>query len=190
MKTTKPQKSSTPSAALKRRTAAPAQTIPKKNGDAPHLLEFRKILVPVDFSKAGNPALQYAKSLASLTGATIYLVHVLERIFYGHEIADVHFDTSKMREQVTRELGALQMGVFKGTKTDIEVRTGVPFQEIVDTAFETNADLIVMATHGYTGLQHVLMGSTTERVVRHAACPVLVVRSKWPGKQKAPPRSR
>jgi nucleotide-binding universal stress UspA family protein len=60
----------------------------------------------------------------------------------------------------------------------VSVRGGVPWQEVVDAARESDADLIIVATHGHTGLAHVLLGSVAERVVRHAPCPVLVVRER------------
>lgn len=138
---------------------------------------FKNILVPVDFSPAGKPALNYAKSLATLVGARICLLHVRELIYTEATFAFSAFDTAEMREHIEREIGALQADVFKGVKTNFEVCDGLPYQEIVSVAAKQNSDLIVMATHGYTGLKHVLLGSTAERVVRHAHCPVLVVRS-------------
>jgi nucleotide-binding universal stress UspA family protein len=159
---------------------------------------IKRILVPVDFSTAGKPALRYAKSLAQLTGARVCLVHVMERIYQvnasydGEEFSHAQLDTSRMREMITRKIGALQAGMFRGIRTAFEIREGVAHHEIVEAARTSKASLVVMATHGYTGLQHVLLGSTTERVVRHAPCPVLVVRSALlpPGKPKAKPSRR
>lgn len=141
-------------------------------------ISIKKILLPIDFSSAGKPALHYAKTFAQLTGAGVCLVHVMERIYSPDEFTYIQIDIAQTQEQVSREIGALQMGIFQHVKTDFSIRQGLPFQEIVDTAKEKNADLIIMATHGYTGFRHILIGSTAERVVRHAACPVLVVRSK------------
>lgn len=65
---------------------------------------------------------------------------------------------------------------LKGIEVSVEIRMGRPFSEITEVAAEMNVDVIILATHGYTGLKHVLLGSTAERVVRHAPCPVLTVR--------------
>jgi nucleotide-binding universal stress UspA family protein len=150
-------------------------------------LKIKKILVPVDFSAAGKPALAYARSLAQLMGASVCLVHVMERVysigspFGGEEFTYIQLDTAKMREHVRRELIKLETGIFRDIETHFEIREGSAYREIIDAARGFKADLIVLATHGYTGLRHVVLGSTTERVVRHAGCPVLVVHS-WSGK--------
>lgn len=141
-------------------------------------IKIKKILLPIDFSAAGKPALRYAKAFAQLTKASICLVHVMERIYSPDEFTYIQIDITKTEGQVSREIGALQMGMFQEIKTDFSIRQGLPFQEIVDAAEEKNADLIIMATHGYTGFRRILIGSTAERVIRYATCPVLVVRSK------------
>ncbi|HEY8899750.1 MAG TPA: universal stress protein [Chthoniobacterales bacterium] len=152
---------------------------------------IQKILVPIDFSEAGRPALAYARSMAGLTGATLCLLHVLHHIFPE---GDVYFQRQgsyagdtlfAVRERVTRELGTLQVEQLEGIKTDCEIREGVPSVEILKAAKALGADLIIMATHGYTGLHRLLIGSTTERVVRQAECPVLVVRS-WADRKSRP----
>lgn len=158
-------------------------------------LKIKRIVVPVDFSEAGRPALLYAKSFAKLADASLCLVHVMEPIYSGGQIYPgpridyVQLDTAAMRERVSRELGSLQSGILRGIKTNFEIREGSAFHEIVTVASDLRADLIIMATHGYTGLKHIVMGSTTERVVRHAACPVLVVRSRELAKTKPALRS-
>ena len=150
--------------------------------------------MPVDFSEAGLPALLYAKSFAKLADASLCLVHVMEPIYSGRQtyagprIDYIQIDAAAVRERVSRELGALQSGILHGIKTNFEIREGSAFHEIVTVASDLRADLIIMATHGYTGLKHIVMGSTTERVVRHATCPVLVVRSRQPAKTKPAPR--
>lgn len=138
---------------------------------------FQRILVPIDFSEANRPALSLAKTLAKLSGGTLVLLHVREIVLTGADFAFVPPDPASRRERIEREIGAIQVGELAGVRTDCLIRDGLPFQEIVTAAEEQRSDLIVMATHGYTGLQHVLMGSTAERVVRHARCPVLVAPS-------------
>lgn len=139
---------------------------------------LKKILVPVDFSEAGKPALRHALFLARQSGASLHLVHVLEPVPYHPDFSHAPPDLSGLREKVNRELGRLQTGLLRGVKTRSEIRDGQADLEIVHAAHDLPADLIVMATHGYTGLRHIFLGSTTERVVRHAECPVLVVRSR------------
>lgn len=138
---------------------------------------FRKILVPVDFSEAGKPALEHARSLAQVCGASVQLLHVREMVYTEATIPVTAFESAEMRKHIEREMGTIQTKVFKGVKTAYEVCDGLPFQEIVLVASRLGCDLVVMATHGYTGLKHILLGSTAERVVRYAPCPVLVIRS-------------
>jgi nucleotide-binding universal stress UspA family protein len=142
--------------------------------------EPRRILVPVDFSAPSRQAFQAALQLAQRFGSRLAVAHVTRRNRPdSHIVAEqvgITFDTrragrAKLSEFIEREkLGDLQPARI--------VADGVPFDEIAKAAKAWEADLLVIATHGYTGLKHVLLGSTTERVVRHAPCPVLVVRSR------------
>ena len=135
---------------------------------------IKRILVPVDFSARGNKALQTALALAKTLGAKLTLLHVLEPPNYPvFGYAHIPIQERKWRQASQRKLEALQ----KGTQADIQLRTGRAYQEIVAAAKRLKTDLIVTSTHGYTGLVHVLLGSTAERIVRHAPCPVLTVRS-------------
>jgi nucleotide-binding universal stress UspA family protein len=147
------------------------------------------ILVPVDFSDAAQPALNYAESLARQTGASLHLIHVLEFPLLRPDYPQMPLDLSELRARINRDLGAIQAGQLRGIRSTAEIREGLPFQAIVDAATDVGADLIVMATHGRTGLQHILLGSTAERVVRHADCPVLVIRSR-PASPRKPRRGR
>ncbi len=140
----------------------------------------QRILVPVDFSEPSRLALRAAIALARQFGSRLAVVHVTRRNRPDSHVAaeqvGITFDTRragrvKLSEFVEREkLGDLQPVRI--------VADGVPFDEIAKAAKTWEADLIVIATHGYTGLKHVLLGSTAERVVRHAPCPVLVVRGR------------
>ena len=146
--------------------------------------QFRveKILVPTDFSTCSKKALQYAIPLAKLYGASIALLTVVPSMSYaagglgGIDYVPIELD---MRSEAERNLGALTAD----TKLDIAtaekfVQTGAPGNEIVSFAKSLPADLIVISTQGHTGLKHALLGSVAEYVVRHAPCPVLVVREK------------
>ena len=140
----------------------------------------QRFLVPVDFSEDANQAVKYAIDLASKLGARMTLLHVIQLLPLGSGdmgvtvpytyFQDLEADiTSRMQAYLERVTAA-------GLEGEIAVVRGVPFQEILETAKMQQVDLIVMGTHGRTGLQHVLMGSVAEKVVRLAPCPVLVVR--------------
>ncbi len=134
-------------------------------------LEPRKILVPIDFSPASVNALTHAVSIAKRYGAKITLLHVTEAQFYGNESAYLPINESAASlESIARDIVPPEL------LGDILVRNGVASDEIAGTAEQLDIDLIVVNTHGYTGFKHVLRGSTAERIVRRAPCPVLVVR--------------
>jgi nucleotide-binding universal stress UspA family protein len=138
------------------------------------------ILVPLDFSDASRNALRYAHSLAKQFKGKLLLFYALEPVatpdFAYHplmmEPAEAAANARKQLETLCRK-----EGVDASSVAEIIVREGVAYGQITETAKKLKADLIVIATHGNTGLKHVLLGSTAERVVRHAPCPVLVVRA-------------
>ena len=145
---------------------------------APLQFKIQRILVPVDFSDHSQKALRYALGFAAQFGAEITLVHIVEQMVYPGDwmyppLAATDFAAEK-REQVIQKLRDLTRG------TDIKaghvVRLGRAWQEVAEIAKEKKSDLIILATHGYTGLKHVLLGSVAEKIVRHAPCPVLTVR--------------
>jgi universal stress protein A len=152
-----------------------------KPGDAsgrPEALRFGRILVPSDFSDASRKALRYAARFAEQFGSRVTLVHVLEPVmspdFTNFPLA---LDEDKVAEAARNRL--LHLAKVYLTEPHIEaalVRSGSPFHEIAEAAREIRADLIILASHGYSGIKRALLGSTAERVVRHAQCPVLTVR--------------
>jgi nucleotide-binding universal stress UspA family protein len=134
--------------------------------------------VPIDFSETSVQALPYAAALAQRFGAEIVLVHIIEPFSLP---GDSGYLPSTLRTEnknaAQDRLLRLSREVFpRDLPTRNFVRQGQPFQEITATAASVVADMIILTTHGYTGLTHVLLGSTAELVVRHADCPVLVVR--------------
>ena len=143
--------------------------------------EWKKILCPIDFSDASRAALETAADLARRFGASLTLFHAYP--VPGYTFPDGSFvASSKMLEeladQARRHLEewksiAATLGV-EGVEAVTAV--GEPAHEIVTWAKEKGADLVVVGTHGRTGLTHALMGSVAERVVRRAPCPVLTVR--------------
>lgn len=144
-------------------------------------LGISSILVPIDFSEASEMALGYALKMAQACGADLALVHVMEPATTPNFAKDFPLaqENEAKKEECRRELELLaeRAGVPPNMLERVVVRYGRAFNEIVSAARTLKSDLIVVATHGRTGLKHVLMGSTSERVVQHAPCPVLVVRS-------------
>ena len=177
----KPKKTSSSSSAAKlivtdksghKLASAPAAAM------APLQFQIRRILVPVDFSEHSQKALRYALAFAAQFGAEVALVHIVEQMVYPGDwmyppLAVTDFASEK-REQVLAKLRALDEG--SGVKTQHIVRLGRAWQEVVEIAREMKSDMIILATHGYTGLKHALLGSVAEKIVRHAPCPVLSVR--------------
>lgn len=144
-------------------------------------IRINRILVAVDFSESSRKALQYAVGFAKEFGGSITLVHVLNVPYGAGEAAMVvefeafqksfHLDAEKKMASLLAE--------FAGSvEADTVITTGGPYREIIKLADERQIDLIVVGTHGRTGIGHFLLGSTAERIVRHAHTPVLVVRDK------------
>jgi nucleotide-binding universal stress UspA family protein len=142
---------------------------------------MKQILVPIDFSKTSIEALRQAEIFAEKFGASLMLLHVVEKAPFMSDMRNVPLAMSEdeVAEKAKVDLTLLAKRELKEKTTrQINVRVGKAYQEINEAAKELRADLIVISTHGYTGLKHTLLGSTTERVVRHAPCPVLVVRKQ------------
>jgi nucleotide-binding universal stress UspA family protein len=146
-------------------------------------LQLRKVLLPTDFSSCANYALSYAASIARATGATIICVHVVEPIVpaVGYTglaepmpMADI---SEQLEDSAERQLPQLaECEEFNGLDVEEVIVHGDAAAEIVRVAGEREVDLIVVSSHGRTGLGRILFGSTAEAVVRHASCPVLVVK--------------
>ena len=158
----------------------PGGGTPNPTGTLPPL-QLKRILVPLDFSPHAQRALRYAAGLARLFQSELVLLHVTEPVVYPSDFGYAPLPTNEFEETFRRdacerleELARAQAGA--GVKAEAVLRLGKPYVEITTAAKELGADLIVITTHGYTGLTHVVLGSTAERVVRHAPCPVLVVR--------------
>ena len=143
-------------------------------------METQHFLVPLDFSEHAEKALQYAIELAQKVPAHITLLHVIHTMPLGVTEMGASLPYSYLQEMeadIAQAMDAYLQQVQEA-KLQGEVKTvhGVPFQEIVEHAKADRIDLIVMGTHGRTGLQHVLLGSVAEKVVRLAPCSVLVTR--------------
>jgi nucleotide-binding universal stress UspA family protein len=144
-------------------------------------MKVHRILVPTDFSADGEAAFACALELSRTFGASVHLLHVVENPLaagawsseiYTAEIAGLQINL--IRDATERLRGVVPAGA---TNVVVDVRSGQPAREIVAAARDLEVDVIVMGTHGRTGLSHAFMGSVAERVVRLAPCPVLTMRA-------------
>jgi nucleotide-binding universal stress UspA family protein len=142
-------------------------------------MEFHRILAPTDFSGYSTQAVLYARELAQTFAATLVLLHVVEPPAYPIEgLPPSELGGSllgDLEQLAAKELAHVLMDEAE-IKVGRRVVVGVPYREIINVAEAEKVDLIVMATHGRTGLSHLVMGSVAERVVRMAPCPVLTIR--------------
>ena len=167
-------------AARKTGLASEASSIPKK------------ILAPIDFSGPSDQALRYALDFATRSNAHLLLLHVVEAypIDYMLGIKSAQETNEWQLKQARTRLRELSLKVLGDSPipTESMVKFGKPFHEIAKVAKDEAVDLIIIATHGYTGLKHIQLGSTAEMVVRYAPCPVLVLphraRVEGAGKEK------
>jgi len=144
-------------------------------------MKIEKVLFPTDFSEAAEQAFESALYLADVHKAELILLHVVDQLHGMTHYEILALTPMEIVEKLVKhahdDLQAL-IDRAKGRVTATEtVREGKTWAVICDTAEEENADMIVMASQGRTGLSHALIGSIAEKVVRHANCPVLVVRS-------------
>lgn len=141
---------------------------------------FSRILVPTDFSEGSRHALEYAVALAARLGASLHVLHVREDPVVTALWAEGYVDTESLAAardaEATRDLQAELTAAGAGAAT-WDVTAGPVSATIVRVARDRDADLIVMGTHGRTGMAHVLMGSIAEQVMRAAGCPVLTIRT-------------
>lgn len=141
-------------------------------------VRVRRIVTTTDLSSESRAGTDYAMLLAKKFGASVVLLHVIEPLpnFGGMEAVALLPTPSEMSKQARTRLKKMaERERSDGLRVSAAVRTGKAFHGIIAAAAECRADLIVMATHGYTGFDHALLGSTAERVVRHAPCSVLIV---------------
>lgn len=146
-------------------------------------MNIRTILVPVDFSEFSQRAFTWALALAEKWEARVIVLHVVSIPAYppmitGTYFNPVEFETALQKDGEER----IQEFVSQAANTTVTIETrvvlGLPFSDICQLAEQNHVDVIVMGSHGRTGIGHILLGSVAERVVRHALCPVLVVGRK------------
>jgi nucleotide-binding universal stress UspA family protein len=144
------------------------------------MIKLERILVPTDFSDCAKQAVTYASELAKRFGAELHLLHVVQPPLAAYPYAAAIPDEALHPEGPAKEeLEVLEVpNAEQISQVQRTIRTGTPFVDIVRHAKENDMDLIVIGTHGRTGLTHMLLGSVAEKVVRKAPCPVLTVRPK------------
>lgn len=157
--------------------------------------KIKKILAPVDLSSLSKLGLRYALEIAQTQEAEVVVYNILtveetpfpqgaeEWVAKQTELPKVKRTLDRRRKQLERFI-ADEFPNVKNNKVRLEVEIGTPYKKIVEKAQREGADMIVMSTHGRTGVMHMLIGSVTERVVRRAPCPVLSVPPPQQGKTR------
>jgi universal stress protein A len=161
-------------------------------------MKIKRILVPIDFSSHAQGALDYAIEFTKPFKAELLVLHVVEPIYYavpdftGGAAASMVTLLEEQRQSARAELVRLEHTYAKRrVRLRTLLQTGVTaYEAIVAAAKKLKVDLIIMATHGRTGLTHLLMGSVTEHVVRTATCPVLTLRSAKTQRRKATKKAK
>jgi universal stress protein A len=151
-------------------------------------LTFKVILVPIDFSNHSKKTVRYATRFAARYHATVRLLHVFQIPDYAvtqYENRQPGFDQLKKQVDIAEEAARGNLEAFEkellsqGMNVKATLRVGYPFEEIILTANDPDIDLIIIGSHGRSGIKRLLVGSTAERVVEHAPCPVLVVKKRY-----------
>jgi nucleotide-binding universal stress UspA family protein len=145
----------------------------------PSLVSLRRILVPIDFSDCSKEALRCAVPFARHFGASLLALHVVQPAYPADPCLINQYEQfeSSLVESSKSWLAQLLLAMVPSeVPVQAFVRTGHPATEIVHVAREMRADMVIISTHGYTGIKHVVFGSTAENVVRHCPCPVLTMR--------------
>jgi universal stress protein A len=144
---------------------------------------FHRILCPIDFDENSLSALRLGVRLAERDQATLYLMHVIQIVEEATVAAPTIFKRDERTTQT--ELQKIAESQLRGISHQVLLRYGNPAEQIIGAESELGAELVVMATHGRTGISHLFFGSVAERVVRESICPVLIVRMSVPQPQQA-----
>jgi len=162
----------------------PANVGPESKGTgSPHgpAIDLRRILAPVDFSPASQRGLAFAAALAGRFHSQLHLLHVVEPpVLPEWGYAHIPQREARLRHAAEERLPRLpsECGINPALVASTKIRSGEAEDEICKAAAEERADVVVLASHGLGGIQHAFFGSTAERVVRRAPCPVLTVRER------------
>ncbi len=149
-------------------------------------LNIKKVLVPIDFSDYSKEALNYSLNFINCFNAELTLIYVIEPVIYPPDFSATQISIPPTEVEITKNAEeSLNQLINKEIPSDIKVKsiikTGKPFVEIVETASEEDIDLIIISSHGHSGVEKILFGSTAEKVVRKAPCPVLTLRTPLKG---------
>jgi nucleotide-binding universal stress UspA family protein len=150
------------------------------------MLTFKKILVPIDFSEYSLQALKYVADFAKVFDSEVLLIYVVEPIIYPPDLSIGQIALPTLNYQVDEKAKEELDRVAKeeldpNTTVQTIVKLGKPYLEILEVAKVEDVDLIIISTHGHTGVEQILFGSTADKVVRKAPCPVLTLREPIKG---------
>lgn len=143
------------------------------------MIDIKNILCPVDHSDCSKEALKYAVSFAIKDNSKLYLLHVIDIRAFDEGINAMTPqipDDETLAQLKTKLLDCIPEEMRDDMNVEALVVQGIPFVEIISTAKRNDVDMIVLGSHGRTGISHMMMGSVSEKVVRKAPCPVLTVR--------------
>jgi nucleotide-binding universal stress UspA family protein len=144
------------------------------------MAEFKKILCAVDFSDHSPKVADYAVTLAKCTGAKLLCVYVAPSLsqYVGFHVppSSIEAFVGEIVAGADTSMRAYLDAHFKGAEVDGKVLVGYPAEEILNLAEDEDADLIIMGTHGRTGIDRILFGSVAEKIVKSSKCPVLTIR--------------
>jgi len=146
-------------------------------------MEIRKILFPTDFLEGTADAVPYAVDLAKKYNARLYILHVIYEVTKatGLYVPHITLDElySSMEEEAAKEIEKAYREELRGFEAvEHIIKKGIPYEEIINFASDEGIDLIVIGTHGRKGLDKLFFGSTAEKVIKHAPCPVMTIRVK------------
>ncbi len=143
------------------------------------MINLKNILCPIDHSDCSKEALKYAVSFAMKDNSKLYLLHVIDIRSFDEGIDKMTPqipDDETIKQLKTKLLECIPEEIRDDMNVEALVVQGIPFVEIISTTKENDIDMIVIGSHGRTGIVHMMMGSVSEKVVRKAPCPVLIVR--------------
>jgi universal stress protein A len=143
---------------------------------------FKKIVCPIDFSEFTDEILKYAVNITKKFNAELHLIHIIPNLNYftPYESFLTPENLVAIEKNIEKEVEKDFEKVMKDINMPLKkiVKTGVTFVEIIDYIKEEDIDLVVMGTHGRSGIEHILIGSVAEKVVRKSPCPVLTIRPR------------
>ena len=143
------------------------------------MISLKKILCPIDHSDCSKEALKYAVSFAMKDEAKLYLLHIIDIRSFNDSLVAMSQqipDKETLEQLRMKLLDCIPEDIRDDMDVEATVIQGIPFAEIISTAKEKEIDMIVIGSHGRTGISHMMLGSVSEKVVRKAPCPVLTVR--------------